>query len=388
MLRRKQKLNDSHSLFLFGARGTGKTTLLKELFGKKEGILWIDFLTHKDEELFGRHPDELSSVLKSGKYKKVVIDEIQKSPKLLDVVHRCIEAHKDIQFIMTGSSARKLRRGSANLLAGRAFVYYLYPFTHLELADKFSLDETLNFGNLPRILNYQTNEEKKEFLKIYARTYLKEEIQMEQIVRKIDHFRNFLEVAAQVNGQIINYSKIAREVDIDDKTVVQYFQILEDTLVGLLLPPYHRSVRKQQMTSPKFYFFDLGVKKALERSLDSPLVPGTFAFGQAFEHFIVLECYRLNEYFKTDYRFYYLKDKQGLEIDLIIDRGQKASILVEIKSSNNITEADVKTLKKISSCWDSPCEAQLWSNEEWERVIQGITCLPWKTALEKIWRRK
>ena len=137
------------------------------------------------------------------------------------------------------------------------------------------------------------------------------------------------------------------------------------------------------MTSPKFYFFDLGVKKALERSLDSPVTPSTFAYGQAFEHFIILECHRLNEYFKTDYRFYYLKDKQGLEIDLIIDRGKKKPILVEIKSSHKVDESDVKGLKKISSCWNQPCEAQLWSCEEHERVIQGIPCLPWKNCPKK-----
>ncbi len=385
MLRRIQKLNHSHSFFLFGARGTGKTTLLKNLFKRGSKTLWIDLLTARDEESFGQHPDELSSVLQGGGYTKVVVDEIQKSPKLLDVIHKCMEDHRDIQFIMTGSSARKLRRGSANLLAGRAFMYHLYPFTHSELAEKFSLDEILNFGSLPKIFDYQNDEDKKDFLKSYARTYLKEEIQMEQIVRKIDHFRNFLEVAAQVNGQIVNYSKISREVGIDDKTVVQYFQILDDTLASILLPSYHRSVRKQQIVSPKFYFFDTGVKKALDRSLDSPVVPGTFAFGQAFEHFIILECHRLNEYFKKDYRFYYLKDKQGLEADLIIDRGRKKDIIVEIKSSQHIAETDVKALQKISSCWGRPCEAQLWSREERERVVRGIACLPWKTALEKIW---
>ena len=208
---------------------------------------------------------------------------------------------------------------------------------------------------------------------------------MEQIVRKINHFRNFLEVAAQINGQIINYSKISREVGIDDKTVAQYFQILDDTLVGILLPSYHRSVRKQQMVSPKFYFFDTGVKKALERSLDSPVVPGSFAFGQAFEHFIILECHRLNEYFKKDYRFYYLKDKQGLEVDLIIDRGRRKDIIVEIKSSRHIAETDIKALQKISSRWGRPCQVQLWSRGQQQRVVGGVACLPWKTALERIW---
>ena len=179
MLRRIQKLHHSQSFFLFGARGTGKTTLLKDLFGRGDKTLWIDLLTARDEESFGWHPDELSSILQSGGYTKVVVDEIQKSPKLLDVIHKCMEAYKDIQFVMTGSSARKLRRGSANLLAGRAFVYHLYPFTHGELAGKFSLHEILNFGSLPKIFDYRNEEDKKDFLKSYARTYLREEIQME-----------------------------------------------------------------------------------------------------------------------------------------------------------------------------------------------------------------
>ena len=209
----------------------------------------------------------------------------------------------------------------------------------------------------------------------------------EQIIRKIDYFRDFLEVAAQTNGQIINYSKISDDVGIDDKTVTQYFYVLRDTLVGLLLPPYHRSVRKQQIKSPKFYFFDLGVKKALERSLDSPLVPQTSAYGRAFEHFIILECHRLNEYYARDYRFYYLKDKEGMEIDLIIDRGRKSDILIEIKSSTKITEGDIKTLKKIFQSWGRPCDPQLWSCDKLEKTIEGIFCLYWKNALKKTFER-
>ena len=386
MIRRIQKLHRSHSYFLFGARGTGKTTLLQQSLQAAKGTLWIDLLTERDEDYFGRHPDQLIAALESKQYCRVVVDEIQKAPKLLDIIHKCMETHKQVQFIMTGSSARKLKRGSANLLAARAFVYHLYPLTHRELLDKFSLRNILNFGSLPRIFEYNRQEDKNDFLRSYAHVYLREEIQMEQIVRKIDSFRDFLEIAAQVNGQIVNYSKISKQVGIDDKTVAQYFQILEDTLVGLTLPSYHRSIRKQQITSPKFYFFDLGIKRALERSLDSPLVARTFAFGQAFEHFIVLECHRLNEYFKTDYRFSYFKDKQGLEIDLIINRGRKKEIVVEIKSSTKIIDDDIKVLKKNSSSWKYPGEFQLWSCDREEKVLQGITCLPWQTALQRIWK--
>ena len=386
MVYRLQKLHKINSLFLFGARGTGKTTLLKEVFGTNKGTLWIDLLTDEDEECFQRNPDELIEILKGGIYSRVIIDEIQKIPKLLDIVHKSLEIYKNIQFIMTGSSSRKLRRGAANLLAGRAFVYNLYPFTYFETLDVFSLEETLNFGNLPRVFEYNLNEDKKDFLKSYSRTYLKEEIQMEQIVRKMDDFRNFLEVAAQVNGQILNYSKISRDVGVDDKTVAQYFQILEDTHIGFLLPSHHRSIRKQQISSPKFYFFDLGVKKALERSLDVLISPQTYAFGQAFEHFIILECYRLNEYFKTDYRFSYIKSKEGQEVDLVINRGKKKEILVEIKSSEKVTEDDIKGLKKLVSYWDRPYEVQLWSQDKVDKTLEGVTCLHWKQALEKIWK--
>jgi uncharacterized protein len=182
----------------------------------------------------------------------VIIDEIQKIPKLLDQVHLLIESCS-VRFVMTGSSARKLKRGAGNLLAGRAFVYELDPLTSLELGSMFSLQESLELGLLPKL--YQPSlsdpnlvwdlEQKHLFLKAYTRTYLKEEIQLEQEIRKIDSFRNFLDIAAQMNGRILNYAKTSRDVGVDDKTVYNYFKILEDTLLGFFLEPYHRSVRKR-----------------------------------------------------------------------------------------------------------------------------------------------
>jgi predicted AAA+ superfamily ATPase len=190
---------------------------------------------------------------------------------------------------LTSSSARKLKRGSANLLAGRAFTYKLFPLTHLELAKQFDLNQALTYGTLPKLLEYEDNNDKVEFLRSYTQTYLREEIQIEQLVRRLNPFRDFLELAAQNNGEILNYTKISRDIGVDHKTVANYYQILEDTLVGFYLPPFHKSVRKRQLESPKFYLFDTGVKRALERSFNIPLNKRSYAYGKAFEHFVILE---------------------------------------------------------------------------------------------------
>lgn len=382
MINRIQKLNKNNSFFLFGARGTGKTTLLKKHFSDKN-TLWIDLLTDADEESYGRNPDALSHVLDSKKYRRVVIDEVQKAPKILDVVHHEMEKNKTIQFILTGSSARKLKRGSANLLAGRAFTYHLYPLTHLEIGDSFVIRDALEFGTLPKLMGYKTREDKNEFLRAYVKTYLREEIQMEQLVRQLNPFRNFLEAAAQSNGTIINYSKIAREAGIDDKTVANYFSILEDTLIGFLLPSFHRSVRKQQQESPKFYFFDPGVTRALNETLRVELLPQTFAFGNAFEHWIILECHRFNEYKKLDFKLSYLRTKDNAEIDLILQRPGETELLVEIKSTDRVMEEHLSQLNRFQKDWDVSCEAQVWSLDTTEKKIEGVACLHWKTAFER-----
>lgn len=389
MVRRIQKLSKTNSLFLFGARGTGKSTLLHAYFTgktpKNDCLLWIDLLTAHDEERFGHDPDELSRVLAINNYQWVVIDEIQKFPKLLDIVHHEIETHKNIQFILTGSSSRKLKRGSANLLGGRAFTYLLFPFTFIELGKDFDLINALSFGTLPKIFSYgDNNDDKSEFLRSYVRTYLKEEIQAEQIVRDLSPFRDFLEIASQGNGKIINFSKIARDVHVDDKTVKSYFQILEDTLIGFFLPPFHRSIRKRQREASKFYFFDLGVKRALDRTLRVPLVPGTFAFGEAFEHLILCEMIRLNEYLKMDYRFSYLRTKDDAEIDLIVERPGMPDLLIEIKSTGKISIDDYRTLKQLGATWDRACEMQVWSMDRIEKKDESIHCIFWQTAMQRL----
>lgn len=385
MIHRIQNLNKNNSFFLFGGRGTGKTTLLKQFYVGKE-TLWIDLLTDADESLYGRHPDELSHILSRKKYERVVIDEVQKAPKILDIVQHEMEKERGPQFILTGSSSRKLKRGSGNLLAGRAFTYQLFPLTSFELGKCFDLKNALEFGTLPKLLQYSRGEDKNEFLRAYVKTYLREEIQIEQIVRKLNPFRDFLEIAAQSNGKIVNYSKISKDVGVDDKTVYSYFSILEDTLIGFMLPAFHRSVRKQQREAPKFYFFDTGITRALSGTLTVELLPQTFAFGNAFEHWVILECIRLNEYKKLDYKFSYLKTKDNAEIDLIIQRPGNVELLVEIKSARRVAGEHISQIRRFKKDWRFPCDAEIWSLDPNEKEIDGIHCLYWQSGLQNAFK--
>ena len=237
--------------------------------------------------------------------KYVIIDEVQKLPVLLDVVHLLIENKKSEKiFILTGSSARKLKTDGVNLLAGRAFVCHLYPFSFLEVGGGFNLDHALCWGMLPKIFSLADSEDKEKFLQTYAQIYLKEEIWGEQLIRKLDPFRRFLEVAAQSNGKIVNYLNVSRDVGVDDKSVKNYFSILEDTLLGFMLEPFHHSFRKRLKLSPKFYFIDVGIARALARMLTLQPVESTSYYGELFEQFIVVECIKLASYFKSEYRFH------------------------------------------------------------------------------------
>lgn len=374
---------ESNSFFIFGARGTGKSTFLKKFFAEQD-VLWVDLLDPQQEDLFSRNPTELKSRILSGmdRIQWVVIDEIQKVPHLLNLAHQMIESHR-IKFAMTGSSARKLRRGSANLLAGRAFVNELYPLTHLEMGDAFDLNSALLWGTLPKVASLQTDEERSEFLKSYALTYLKEEIWAEQIIRNLDPFRKFLEVAAQTSGEIVNFSNIARDVGADTKTVQSYFQILEDTLIGTLLEPYHRSVRKRQRQNPKFYFFDEGVRAGLARQLVRDLHPSTYGFGKAFERFVILETMRLNSYLRKDYRFFYLTTKDDTEIDLVIERPGLKTALVEIKSTDAVDERDTRTVERFLKDFDV-CDAFVLSRDPHPKRIGEVDCLPWQEGLKEL----
>lgn len=381
MYQRHCKLPENNSFFLFGARGVGKTSLIRERI-HSNSILWIDLLDRRVEDRYATSPDLLFDECKSNQYDWVVVDEVQKIPSLLDTVHRIIETNtfSPPKFALTGSSARKLRNGGANLLAGRAFIRNLYPMTHRELGEDFNLIQALSFGTLPKVFSYQDDRDREDFLTSYGLTYLKEEIWAEHIVHSLEPFRKFLEIAAQCNGKIINYAHIARDVSAHEKTVKKYFQILEDTLLGFYLEPFHKSLRKRQIKSPKFYLFDLGVKRALERTLRQGLVPSTSAFGESFEHLVIAEAVRLNDYNQRDFKFSYFLTKDQGEIDLIIERPGMPIALVEIKSSNKTDEHHTRYLRSVAPSFEK-AESFCLSLDPHERVHLGVNHLPWQKGL-------
>ena len=373
----------TNSFFLFGARGTGKTTWIRGAF-EPESSMYVDLLDPEIEDSYRRSPKRLEQEVRAlpRSVEWVLIDEVQRAPRLLDVVHRLIES-TDKRFALTGSSARKLRRGASNLLAGRAFVYNLYPLTVPELGDAFDLDDALRWGTLPRIHSLDEPEDKQAYLRAYALTYLREEIVAEQIVRRLDPFRQFLEVAAQSNGKIVNHANIARDVGADPKTVFSYFSILEDTLVGFLLPPFHRSVRKQQRSNPKFYYFDPGVRRSLDRTLDVPLHPGTYEYGRAFEHFVITQILHLSRYRHPDWRLSYLRTGAGVEIDLVIERPGMPVALVEIKSSELVDERDVRSLARFTGDFPEAL-AMCISRDPARMQIGNVLCVHWRDALREL----
>ena len=379
-IKRIIELSKRDDIILFGPRGVGKSTLLKDLFSPEE-CLWIDLLLPRQETRYGRDPEILIAEVEgmSATQSHVVIDEIQKVPKLLDVVHYLIE-NTDKHFILTGSSARKIKRASANLLAGRAFVHHLAPFCFQELGNNFDLSKALHYGMLPKIYALKTETQQKQYLKSYAHTYLKEEVWAEQFIKNLDPFRYFLEVAAQCNGKVLNYSKIGRDVGVDHKTVENYYSILEDTLLGFILPAYANSFRKQLRQAPKFYFFDVGVTRALSRLLSVPVRERTSYYGEVFEHFIIAEINKYIAYFRDEYRLSYILTKNDVEIDLVVSRPAQPLLLIEIKSSDDVTAEQVSALEKLAR--DIPnCEAICLSRDNKRKKFGSVTVWPWQDGI-------
>lgn len=383
MFPRLQHFSHTHSFFLFGPRGTGKSTLLRQRFDKNR-CLWLDLLDTEVEDQFYRNPGNLYPIVKAlpTEISHVIIDEVQKVPSLLNEVHRLLEETDKI-FILTGSSARKLKHGGANLLAGRAFVYHLSTLSCFELQDQFDIEKALHWGTLPKLFSLKEDAERSEFLRAYTDTYLKEEIWHEQVVRTLPPFRRFLEVASQCNGKIINYANIARDVGVDEKTIKEYFCILEDTMVGFFLEPYHNSFRKRFVGKPKFYFFDPGIVRALSRRLSIPLTPKTAAYGETFEHYIILEFQRLGRYLQPEYRYSFIRTSGDVEVDLVVERPGKPLLCIEIKSSTEINDRDISSFHRLTR--DIPnCEAVVLSQDRFMKRFDHITCYPWKEGIQEI----
>ena len=382
MYKRLNNLTISNSFFLFGARGTGKSTLVRHKFAGIK-LFEVDLLdpVQAEEALLGisELKAKLEYAVAEGKW--IFIDEVQKAPKLLDVAQSLID-RKGAKFIFSGSSARKLRRGAANLLGGRAYQFHLYPLTSIELALDFDLLRYLKFGGLPQAWTGATPSDSVQYLRSYVSTYLKEEIAEEQLVRKLEPFAKFLQVAGQMSGQLLNYTKIAKDVGVSDQTVKTYFQILEDTLLGYTLLPFDRSLRKAAGKTPKFYFFDTGVLRALQRTVDQPFDQNHYLYGLYFEHFLIHEIMRRAEYMGKDYSYSFLRLNDQDEVDLIIDRPGHAEAVIEIKSTSKIKKEHVEVLLDLSE--DFP-EAELYvlSNDPDPKSFGRVNCVHW-TQLDSI----
>lgn len=383
MIKRLVKLSESQSFFLFGPRGSGKSTLLKNQFNKSE-VLWIDLLSQRTEFELSRDPDHLLDIWKIKKPKWIIIDEVQKIPRLLDVVHRGIEEHK-IRFALTGSSARKLKRGGANLLAGRAIEKQVFPFCSFELAEQFDLHKSLEIGLLPKLWDETelSKNDQTDFLFSYVNTYLKEEIAAEQLVRSLDPFRRFLNAAAQSNSKIVNYSKIERDAGVSQHQASRHFEILVDTLIGFYLEPFNHSPRKRKTQHSKFYFFDTGVVRALQNRAGEILTESSYEYGDLFETFIINEFIKLRSGLNLKWNFSYLRTHGDQEIDLIVEKPKGLPLLIEIKSASRIEKNDVKSFHRLAK--DIKHSQAYWlSNSTAEYEIDGVRCLHWQKGLQEI----
>lgn len=374
MFNRKQILVDSEgeSLFLWGARQTGKSTLLKTLF---PNALWFDLLLSDVYERLSKQPSILrETILADRGNKLVIIDEIQRIPELLNEVHWLISNH-NTRFILSGSSPRKIIRGGSNLLGGRALRYELYPLVSSEIPD-FDLLKALNNGLMPR--HYVASHAKK-LISAYIGNYLKDEIAAEAKIRNIQSFSRFLEAAAFSNGEMVNYANIASDCGVSPPTVKEYFQILEDTLIGRFVPSYQKKPKRRVITAPKFYFFDMGIVNYLLKRGEIQF--GSEVFGNAFEHFIYNEIFAHSRYSGKEYPIHYWRTASQIEVDFILGENE---IAIEVKSTTNVSSRHIKGLKSFAEEYKNK-QLILVCNEPLPRLIDNVLVLPWNVFLERLW---
>jgi len=380
MYKRIQKLilSTQATCFLWGPRQTGKSTLLKFLFPQASRY---DLLLSTDYQRLLRAPYLIREECRAAgldavsQQDPIIIDEIQKIPALLDEVHWLIE-NKGLRFILCGSSARKLKRGHANLLGGRAIRYELFSLVSDEIPD-FSLTKALNSGLIPR--HYESAEPRR-YIQSYVGDYLKEEIAAEALTRNVPAFSRFLEVAALSNGEILNYSNIASECGISSPTVKEYFQILEDTLIGRQLPAFRKKKKRRLVKSPKFFFFDLSPVIHLSRR--GKVVPGSELFGRAFEHFIWMEITAYASYSDLFFPIAYWRTSSGFEVDFILGDHE---IAVEVKSAKTARSAHLKGLRRIKEEYAVRRSILISLDSKPRKTEDNIEIFPWKIFLEKLW---
>lgn len=372
----KIDLPPGQSAFLWGPRKTGKTTYLKERFPESQVYdflrteLFLEFSKSPSlfrEQLLAKGDDVLRH--------PVILDEVQKIPQVLDEVHWLIE-NRGLSFILCGSSARKLKRGKANLLGGRAWRYEMCPLVSAEL-ENLDLLNALNRGMIP---SHYLQKTYSKALQAYTQDYLKEEVFEEGLTRNIPAFSRFFDAMGYSHGELTNYSNIARECGVDSKTVKEYYQILVDTLLGRMIEPFKRRRDRQVIgRSAKFYLFDVGVAGAIiKRNIVE--AKGEL-FGKAFEHFILMELAAYNAYHEIDFDINFWRTKSGLEVDFVLGKGEVA---IEVKGTSRMDNRALRPLGAFIERY-SPKKAFVVCNERAERVHGAIRIIPWKPFLRELW---
>ena len=369
----KKPLESRKSFFLFGPRGTGKTTWLKH---RLPDALFVNLLQSEYYNRLSANPGHLRQLIPPDHTGWTVIDEVQRIPALLNEVHDLIEA-RGLVFVLTGSSARTLRRREVNLLAGRALTYRMHPLTAVEQHEAFNLRDSVQLGHLPARFS---ESDPAKYLKDYVQTYLREEVMQESLTRNIAHFAHFLEVASFSQGATINISAVAREAHIERSVAENYFSILEDLLIAVRLPVFSRKAKRKLISQKKFYFFDAGVFRAIRPV--GPLDSDAEIDGPALETLVLQELRAVNDYHDYGYQISFWRTRSSLEVDFVL-YGPRGLLAIEIKRSTQIQPKDTRALREFKRDYP-PAKCFVFYGGPSPVYMEDVTVLPIEHALRNL----
>jgi len=363
------------SFFLFGPRGTGKSTWVNAVLPR---ALRLDLLDPETSRLYSASPERLRDLIDGNPDQTdIIIDEIQRVPELLPAVHALMEKHRGLRFILTGSSGRKLKRGGADLLGGRAVLAQMHPFMAAELTESFSLEKALKYGTLPVAAASPTP---AEVLKSYMALYIREEVQMEGLVRNIGAFARFLEAISFSHGSVLNISSVGRECGVERKVVEAYTGILEDLLIAWRLPVFTKRAQRATVAHPKFYLFDTGVYRALRPT--GPLDRTQDVDGCALEGLVAQHFRAWLDYGSRSAKMYYWRSVSGNEVDFIL-YGEKTFFAVEVKNSNRVRPEDLRGLRTFHADYPECTPLLLYRGRE-RLKTGGVLCVPCEPFLKNL----